>query len=169
MRKIIGSNDGASAVEFALISPLLFVLLFGIIEFSAILYNQAVITNASREGARFASTYYTNPANDTAERPDCQEIRDYVALYVQAHILSFTSQNPENDINLICPNGEELPVFYDDSTSTGEKAGYYYAIQVEYPYGFLVIGNLLKLLGPGIGSSISLKAQTIMRDENQES
>ncbi len=48
----IKSENGASAVEFALVLPLLLVLVFGIIEFSIFLYDKAVITNASREGAQ---------------------------------------------------------------------------------------------------------------------
>lgn len=46
-------EQGASAAEFALILPILLLLLFGIIEFGIIFFNKAVITNASREGARF--------------------------------------------------------------------------------------------------------------------
>jgi Flp pilus assembly protein TadG len=46
------SETGASAVEFALLLPLLMMILFGIIEFGFALYRQAVLTNASREGAR---------------------------------------------------------------------------------------------------------------------
>ena len=46
------NNKGASAVEFALVLPILIVLLFGIVEFGLLMYNKAVITNASREGAR---------------------------------------------------------------------------------------------------------------------
>ncbi|HKK00735.1 MAG TPA: TadE/TadG family type IV pilus assembly protein, partial [Desulfuromonadales bacterium] len=50
---------GASAVEFALVLPLLLVILFGIIEFGFILYDKAMITNASREGARAGIVLYT--------------------------------------------------------------------------------------------------------------
>jgi Flp pilus assembly protein TadG len=46
------SESGASAVEFALLLPLLMMVLFGIIEFGFALYRQAILTNASREGAR---------------------------------------------------------------------------------------------------------------------
>jgi Flp pilus assembly protein TadG len=54
MRKqtIRRSESGASAVEFALLLPLLMMVLFGIIEFGFALYRQAILTNASREGAR---------------------------------------------------------------------------------------------------------------------
>jgi Flp pilus assembly protein TadG len=46
------NERGASAVEFALLLPLLMMILFGIIEFGMALYRQAILTNASREGAR---------------------------------------------------------------------------------------------------------------------
>jgi Flp pilus assembly protein TadG len=43
---------GVAAVEFALVLPLLLVILFGIIDFGLMLYDKAMITNAAREGAR---------------------------------------------------------------------------------------------------------------------
>jgi len=43
---------GAATVEFAVILPLLVILVFGIIDVGLLLYNKQVITNASREGAR---------------------------------------------------------------------------------------------------------------------
>jgi Flp pilus assembly protein TadG len=44
--------QGAAVIEFALILPLLLLLLIGGIDMSLALYDKAVITNASREGAR---------------------------------------------------------------------------------------------------------------------
>lgn len=52
MRDLHRSESGASAVELALLLPVLMMILFGIIEFGLALYQQAVLTNASREGAR---------------------------------------------------------------------------------------------------------------------
>jgi Flp pilus assembly protein TadG len=46
------NQKGAAAIEFAVILPLLLVIIFGIIEFSVYFFDKAVITNASREGAR---------------------------------------------------------------------------------------------------------------------
>ncbi len=43
---------GVAAVEFALVVPLLLVILFGIIDFGFMLYDKAMLTNAAREGAR---------------------------------------------------------------------------------------------------------------------
>jgi Flp pilus assembly protein TadG len=41
-------------VEFALVAPVFFLLVFGMIEFGRMVMVQQIITNASREGARIA-------------------------------------------------------------------------------------------------------------------
>ena len=45
---------GAAVVEFAVVAPLFFLLVFGMIEYGRMVMAQQVITNASREGARLA-------------------------------------------------------------------------------------------------------------------
>jgi Flp pilus assembly protein TadG len=47
-----GRDRGAAAVEFALLLPLLLILVFGIIDFGRMLNAQITITEAAREGAR---------------------------------------------------------------------------------------------------------------------
>ena len=47
-------RQGAAAVEFALVAPIFFLMIFGIIEVGRAIMVQQVITNASREGARIA-------------------------------------------------------------------------------------------------------------------
>ncbi len=46
------NERGAVATEFALLLPVLLLILFGTIEFGLIMFTREVITNASREGAR---------------------------------------------------------------------------------------------------------------------
>lgn len=54
MKRKFGSQKGAAAVEAAIVLSLFLVPLFmGIIDASLAIYNAQVITNASREGARF--------------------------------------------------------------------------------------------------------------------
>lgn len=48
-------NDGVAAVEFGLIASLLFLILFGIIEFGQFYSEYQVMQGAAREGARLAS------------------------------------------------------------------------------------------------------------------
>ena len=45
---------GAAVVEFALVAPIFFLLVFGMIEYGRMVMVQQVLTNASREGARRA-------------------------------------------------------------------------------------------------------------------
>jgi Flp pilus assembly protein TadG len=50
--KKLRSEEGAVAVEFALLLPILVILLLGIMEFSLVLNAQITLTSAAREGAR---------------------------------------------------------------------------------------------------------------------
>ncbi len=54
---------GAAAVEFAIVAPLFFLLIMGMIEIGRGVMVQQIITNASREGARLAVL----PGSTTAE------------------------------------------------------------------------------------------------------
>jgi Flp pilus assembly pilin Flp len=49
-----GREDGAAAVEFALLLPLLVILLFGFIQFGTAFNTRIQATNAAREAARLA-------------------------------------------------------------------------------------------------------------------
>ena len=48
------NDSGAAAVEFALILPVLILLIGGIVDFGRAMYTEVMLTNASREGARTA-------------------------------------------------------------------------------------------------------------------
>ena len=47
------TERGVAVTESAIVLVLFFLFLFGIMEFSSLLFNRAVIINASREGARW--------------------------------------------------------------------------------------------------------------------
>jgi len=51
---MLKNQRGGAAVEFAIVVPLLALILFGTIDFALLFYNKQVLTNASREGARAA-------------------------------------------------------------------------------------------------------------------
>lgn len=52
-------EGGAAAVEFALILPVLLMLVGGVIDFGNMYYNQILMSNAARDGARLIAS---NPA-----------------------------------------------------------------------------------------------------------
>ena len=65
-RRLFGSPDrGAVAVEFAIMLPLLLLLIFGIIDFGRALNAQVTITQAAREGARLTALNQPNVVSRT--------------------------------------------------------------------------------------------------------
>ena len=56
------ARRGATVVEFAVVSPLFFLFIFGLIEFGRYVMVQQALTNAAREGSRTAALVTTtNP------------------------------------------------------------------------------------------------------------
>jgi len=55
LRRLVRQERGASAVEFALVAPLLVLLLLGLIDWGYYFFAAQVVTNAAREGARSGS------------------------------------------------------------------------------------------------------------------
>jgi TadE-like protein len=55
-----GGDSGAAAVEFALVLPILLLVIFGIIDFGRMLYAKITLAEAAREGAR--ATALVGPA-----------------------------------------------------------------------------------------------------------
>jgi len=54
MQALKKREDGQSALEFALILPILLIVVCGIIDFGWLLYNQLAVSNTARESARYA-------------------------------------------------------------------------------------------------------------------
>lgn len=73
------SDDGAAAVEFALISILLFLLLFGIIEFGIGFFTQQGAAAAAREGARRAAVGAVKTCSGGADATDLTAITQTAA------------------------------------------------------------------------------------------
>lgn len=127
---------GAAVVEFALILPILLVLLVGGIDASLAFYDKAVITNASREGAR-AGIVARNPLLTDAQ------IRQVVSQYAQGALVSFGS-NPAP------PN-----VLIQKGSLGGDPT---LQVTVSYTFQGIGLGSLLQRLG----QPMVLQATTVM-------
>jgi Flp pilus assembly protein TadG len=55
MSRTLRGKKGAAVVEFALVVPILLLLVIGILEFGRVLHTYLVVVNAAREGARYAA------------------------------------------------------------------------------------------------------------------
>ena len=86
--RIIKNEKGANAVEFAIILPILVVLIFGIFQFGIAYNNYIALTHAAREGARLAAVgLYEDPDFDFE-----QAVRDRAPSVT---IETITVENPE--------------------------------------------------------------------------
>ena len=69
MRRRQAASDprdrGSVAVEFALLLPVLLLIIFGVIDFGRAINDQITLTQAAREGARLASLGYSTAAVQT--------------------------------------------------------------------------------------------------------
>jgi Flp pilus assembly protein TadG len=83
-RLVEREDTGAAAVEFSLIAALLFLLIFGILQYGLAFNRQQGLHAAAREGARLAS--FANDVTDT-------EVRERVRAAAPRFIL-----DPENDL-----------------------------------------------------------------------
>ena len=72
-RKKRTTRSGVAAVEFALVAPIFFLLVFGLIEFGRMMMVQQALTNAAREGNRVAILATTKDGAAVEAR-----IRDYL-------------------------------------------------------------------------------------------
>jgi len=154
---IFKCQRGASAVEFAIVLPLLLIFIFGIIEFSILFYDKAVITNASREGARTAILF------DMAGSPPVpiyrteDQVRAVVASYCSTHLINFSSSTVPTVTAPLPP------------VVSGTPPSRYRIVTVNFTYTFLVLPNILgAVFGGSSLSPLNLTAVTRMRTENQD-
>jgi Flp pilus assembly protein TadG len=64
----IKSEKGQAMVEFALILPILVLILCGIIDFGWIFGNQLLANNAAREAARYTAVHYNDSSTDNDQQ-----------------------------------------------------------------------------------------------------
>ena len=74
-------SRGQSLVEFALVIPLFLVMLFGIIDIGRVIWANDALSNAAREGARFASVTGSSLITPTSTKAD---IKTYTRNYAIA-------------------------------------------------------------------------------------
>lgn len=58
-RNVFAQENGSAAVEFALVSPIFFLLIFGIIELSLIMFSKSVMEGATSMTSRLGKTGYS--------------------------------------------------------------------------------------------------------------
>ena len=142
LRCFARGRSGQSLVEFALVVILLLLLVVGIVELGRVWNLYQVLANAAREGARLASL----PSGFTTTAAVTDRIQGYLAT---------ANVNPAQATVTIGGGG------VDGGTGTQVS------VTVSYPYNFLYVGPIIRLLNPGAtaGADVTIQAQIVMRNE----
>jgi len=141
----IKNQTGASAVEFAIVLPLLVLLFMGICEFGLLWYNSQVIVNSSREGARAGIAQWKHADGSLYSDDQVRNLIDGVVQnYCSTRLVTFDTNNP--------------PVV--TSTWTSRDFGQDVTVQVTYTYHFLVPSIF------HLGTKKILIGRTLMKMEN---
>jgi hypothetical protein len=135
------NNKGATAVEFAIILPLLLLVIFGIIEWGLYMYNRQILTNAVREGTRYGVLMRpggpSRNENDADENP---KIKSEVVRYAANWLVTFgdadDAELTTNDVKIVPETGRSLTFGSD------------LRVEVEYDYQFLFLSLPPLNLGP---------------------
>lgn len=141
MKAGIESQKGTSAVEFAIILPILLLLILGIFEFSFLQFNKAVITNAAREGARAGIVQRIPRVSST-------EIETTVNNYCFNHLITFDGPTTPT-VSSITPCPE------------GAYSGAPLQVTVTFHYTYLALPSFVS----GLIGGTTLTAEAVMKCE----
>ena len=142
LRRFCG-EEAAQLVEFALVLPMLLLVVLGIAEFGFIFQRYEVVTNAAREGARMAVLPGYTPADVEAR----------VRVYVNQGRVPTTLTNPNIVVtDVAIPVGGGLP-------AVNAKR-----VTVTYTHGYMFLPNIGNWFGASY-TTVPLVAVAEMRNE----
>ena len=141
----VRKEDGAAAVEFAIVASLFFMLVFGIIDFGFAFHSWNNAANAAREGARKAAV-----SADTA------------AIQARTIAAASTLDPTKLTVQVLCSRGGAA--FATCPAGSSWLEGDLVRVVVNYQYDMITpIGSFV----PGLGPTMMLHSQSESRFEGQ--
>ena len=142
------SERGAELIEFALVFPLLLMVVLGIVDFGFLFQRLEVITNAAREGARLA----------VLPGYDATDVRVRVCDYVANGGVPVTGACAATGANpTVAVTDAAIPVG-GGGTVSGKQ------VLVTFSHNYVFVGGIASWFGGGF-SSVPVRGMAIMRDE----
>lgn len=147
MRRRLGNRRGQALVEFALLLPVLALLLMAILEFGRAWNAKQVLTDGAREGARLAVV-----ANPTIT--DTSQVNPAIRLKLAAAGMDTSA------VTIAYPNGCRFAAC-TPQTNTGDIT----SVELTYPFQFVVLHRLMQLAVAGSSGDLTLRTTARMRTE----
>ena len=141
---------GQALAEFAIVVPLLLVLLVGIVEFGSAWRSYQVLTNTAREGARMAVV--ANQASFGEVLEDIEERLRQGGL------------NPDRaDVEFLCEGDDDGDWEECSVTNPGEST----QVRISYPYNFVFLRPIANWVSDGgeFAGSVTMATGIVMRNE----
>lgn len=135
---------GAELVEFAIVLPVLLLMLTGIIDFALLFHSYEVTTNAAREGARLAVLPGYDVNNYTVA---CDRVNDYIRAAGARG--AFTAH--------VAP----VPLNFGGLPGSGVQ------VTVDYTHDFLLLGPVVGFMNGTFSNSVTYGTSAVMRTEIQ--
>lgn len=145
LRVFLRQTKGGVAVEFAIVGTLFLLLIAGVLDFGHAWFMKQVITNASREGARYGITYQTN---SSGVRIAPSALNPTIQTYILTKYLG----------NAALPSDANPTVSLGGTGyTTGNKGAGLEVTVTAMKTWFMVSGFI-----PGLGNQKTLMAKTVM-------
>lgn len=142
------SERGAELIEFALIFPLLLLVLLGIIDFGFLFQRYEVLTNATREGARMAVLPGYNQA----------DVRKRVCDYLETGGIPVETLTGCPDPSWVNVTDDTIAVPVGTPLSVKR-------VQIAYDHNFMFIGPIVGLMGGSWTDVKTINTEAVMRTE----
>jgi len=128
---------GQALVEFAIIAPLLLLLIFGIVDLSRLYHAWVTVEGAAREGARYGVTGRTDCAISSSDRLAC--------IQYQAAQRAKKLTNSSSNLTVFVRSWD-YPTYADPPTE-GSAGSQCDALEVEVDYTFTPLPFLRDIFG----------------------
>lgn len=139
-RRRFRDERGQELIEFALVLPLLLLIVLGILDFGFLFQRYEVVTNAAREGARV------------------RVLPGYTHADAEARVTQFLAAS---DLTAT-PTVPDVPL---TAVDIGGKCMTLATVTVRYPHSYLFLGPLITFFSGGAFTRTELSATTTMRYE----
>lgn len=179
-QSIIASNAGITSIEFALVSPVMILLMMGIIEFSLIMFTTAVMESAATATARYGMTGYVAAGSSRQEQIIANINNRTAGLLNPNHIVITTKVyssvdrigDPETCVNPVSPPCPGTPgVNFVDINGNGQwdsdmgvvglgSANDIVVYRVTYPWPITT-----PIVSAIVGSPYNISVRTVVKNE----
>lgn len=145
---------GTAAVEFALVFPVIFLMLYGLITFGSVFYTQFAIARAVQDGARAVPLLPIPPSGSRNYDPVKDEIIE--SLATSAIAPSTSNQTLAMRRTWMAANVRSRITVTSEAGCSGSTGGTCVTITLSFPYSDNDGTRLLPAIGiPGIGGTES--------------